>query len=92
MVSEKFWLNDIKELISDKKYMKILPKCDGSMTKIEQVNAITRLCMYFIILIFLIDKDSGYNLVCLPIALITVGVVVVGFVEIVVVGFVGVVV
>ena len=74
-MTEKFWLNDIKELYIKNQFIKFIPKCDGSMTKVEQINAITRLSLYLIVLIFIFDTDRNYNLLCLPLALITIGVV-----------------
>ena len=74
MNREKFWLDDIRELYQNNKYTKIFPTC-RNMTKTEQINAITRLCLYSILLIALLDDDYYNNFICVPIILITIGVV-----------------
>ena len=50
-MSEQFWLNDLKVLFVNNKYLKIIP--NTTMSKIEQINAITRLSFYIIILILI---------------------------------------
>lgn len=56
-----FWLDDINVLYKDKGYIQIVPV--QNMTKIEQLNAITRFCLYVIILLFIFDR---YDLLYLP--------------------------
>jgi hypothetical protein len=68
---EKFWMDDIRELVINNKYMKIFPT-GCNLNKIEQLNAITRLCLYLIVGILLFGKKLNINeeLVCLPIIVI----------------------
>jgi hypothetical protein len=59
-----FWLNDITTLYKDKKYLQFIP--NSSMTRIEQLNSITRFCIYLLILFLLFD-DRSDNWILLPI-------------------------
>ena len=59
-----FWLNDITVIYKDKKYLQFIP--NSSMTRIEQLNSITRFCIYLSILFLLFD-DSSDNWILLPI-------------------------
>lgn len=43
-----FWLTDPKILYSDQKYLEFIP--NQNMTRIEQLNSVTRFCIYFLIL------------------------------------------
>lgn len=61
-----FWLDDPTLLYSGENYKKILP--ENGMTRIEQLNAITRFCIYFVILLFLFNKRSTWFYI--PIAII----------------------
>jgi hypothetical protein len=69
---EKFWMDDIKELYQNNNYIKFFPKYE--MTRAGQLNAITRFCIYFILLILAFDKNE--NWLYLPITIIVLGVVV----------------
>lgn len=53
-----FWSNDPTVLYKDKNYLEFFPTSE--MTRIEQLNAITRFCIYFIILIYLFGKSEGW--------------------------------
>lgn len=53
-----FWLDDISVLYKDNNYLAFFPITD--MTRIEQLNSLTRFCIYYTILIFLFGKDSEY--------------------------------
>jgi hypothetical protein len=64
--NEKFWMDDIRELYQNNNYLKFVPKYE--MTRTEQLNAITRLCLYFIILILLFDQSEEW--LYLPITII----------------------
>ncbi len=55
---EKFWMDDLRELYQNRNYLKFFPRYE--MTRSEQLNAITRFCMYFIILILLFDKNEDW--------------------------------
>jgi hypothetical protein len=54
--NEIFWINDPMILIYN--YLKFVPI--PSMTKIEQLNAITLFCIYAIILMLLLKKETNY--------------------------------
>jgi Family of unknown function (DUF5762) len=53
-----FWLDDPSVLYSDDNYKKILP--ENGMTRVEQLNAVTRFCIYFLILLLIFNKDSTW--------------------------------
>lgn len=55
---EQFWMDDVKELFKDKKYFKFFPKYE--MTRTEQLNAITRFLIYFILLVLLFGKSDTW--------------------------------
>ena len=63
---EKFWMDDLRELYQNNNYLKFFPRYE--MTRTEQLNAITRFCLYFIILIILFDKNEDW--LYLPITVI----------------------
>lgn len=52
---EIFWMDDIKQLYIDNKYLNFYPKFES--TRVEQLNAITRFCIYFIIISLIFNKD-----------------------------------
>jgi hypothetical protein len=68
IIPEHFWLEDFTELYKNNKYMKIIPNFD--MTKVEQMNSFTRLCIYLIIVALVIDYGDIW--VYLPIICIVV--------------------
>ncbi len=53
-----FWMNDITVLFRDKNYLKFVPITD--MTRVEQLNSITRFFIYLFILMCLFDKTDEY--------------------------------
>lgn len=53
-----FWLDDPKILFTDDNFKKILP--ENGMTRVEQLNAVTRFCIYFIILLLLFNRSSTW--------------------------------
>ena len=55
---EKFWMDDLRELYQNSNYLKFFPKYE--MTRAEQLNAITRFCLYFILLIIIFDKNEDW--------------------------------
>lgn len=61
-----FWLDDPQILFTNGNYSKIIPTV--SMTKIEQLNAVTRLSIYFII--FCLLFGLGATWICLALSLI----------------------
>lgn len=63
---EKFWLDDPKELYQNDHYTKFIPKYE--MTRNEQLNAITRFCIYAIIIIIIFTY--GVSFVFIPIVLL----------------------
>lgn len=56
--SDKFWLEDPKILFRDQRYYVIFPT--RSMSKIEILNALTRFCLYLIILFMLFSTSRSY--------------------------------
>lgn len=62
-----FWLDDISILYKNKNYLNFIPT--SSMSRIEQLNSITRFCIYLLIIILLFD-DSSDNWILLPITVI----------------------
>jgi hypothetical protein len=52
----KFWTSDPYVLINNKKYLEFLPKLN--MTRAEQLNAITRFCIYTLILALILNKNE----------------------------------
>jgi hypothetical protein len=69
---EEFWMNDVRELYQNNNYIKFFPKYE--MTRVEQINAITRFCIYFILLILAFDKNEDW--LYLPITIIVLGVII----------------
>ena len=63
---EEFWMDDYKELYQNGNYIRFFPKYKTS--RIEQLNAITRFCMYLILLILMFNKNEQW--LYLPITLI----------------------
>jgi hypothetical protein len=53
-----FWLDDIKVLYHDNNYVHFIP--EYSMTRVEQLNAITRFCIYAIILLYIFKKNNTW--------------------------------
>lgn len=53
-----FWMNDITILFVDENYIKFVPTIE--MTRVEQLNAITRFFLYLIILLFMFDKTDEF--------------------------------
>ena len=52
---EPFWLDDYKVLYKNNNYIRFVPK--ASMTKIQQLNAITRFSIYCFVLILLFEEE-----------------------------------
>jgi hypothetical protein len=50
-----FWLDNIEILYKDNQYLNFIPS--QSMTKVEQLNSITRFCIYYIVLLLLFNKS-----------------------------------
>jgi hypothetical protein len=55
---EQFWLNNYKVLYDNNNYTKFIPS--KSMTKIQQLNALSRFSIYAFILIILFDDDEKW--------------------------------
>ncbi len=51
-----FWLDDYTILYKDGSYLDFIPR--ETMTRVEQLNAISRFTLYYIILIFLFNNDE----------------------------------
>lgn len=54
----KFWIEQPTVLYTDGNYVKVFPT--GNMSKVEQLNAITRMCIYVFILLYLTVDDSRW--------------------------------
>ena len=54
-----FWTNNFKILYNNENYLNFLP--NKSMSRFEQLNAITRFCLYLIILCLLFYSLFRYN-------------------------------
>jgi L-asparagine transporter-like permease len=52
-----FWLDDPSVLYKNGNYIKILPEV--GMSRVDQLNAVTRFCIYFIILLLLFRPDQA---------------------------------
>jgi hypothetical protein len=61
--TEYFWLDDPTELIKNDNYTKFMPKHE--MTRTQQLNAISRLFIYFLIILLLFYRKEEY--ICIPI-------------------------
>ena len=53
-----FWLNDISVLFSNAGYIKFIPTND--MTRVEQLNALSRFFMYMIIILFMLSESDEW--------------------------------
>ena len=58
MKSENFWINDISILYKNYNFSKLVPSSD--MTKYENLNAITRLCIWIILILLVLDRTSNW--------------------------------
>lgn len=67
---DQFWLDDLKVLYNDNNYIKFIPQ--ASMTKIQQLNAITRFSIYAFILIMIFENNERWLYV--PIFLIIISI------------------
>jgi hypothetical protein len=56
-----FWLNDITILYKNGAYANFVPT--KNMTRVEQLNALTRFCFYLIIVLFIFDKTDEWMFV-----------------------------
>jgi hypothetical protein len=65
-MENKFWIENPYILFTNDNYLKFFPST--GMTRIQQLNAITRLCLYYILLLLLLGKNSTY--IMLPILII----------------------
>jgi len=61
-----FWINDPTVLFSDGKYLSFIPT--SNMTRVEQINAVTRFCIYFLLLALILGKSELW--IQLPIIII----------------------
>src|ERR1700744_1107544 len=65
-----FWLNNPAVLYENENYTKFVPSSD--MTRVEQLNAITRFCIYSIILLFIFNKDNTWFYIPFVILILTI--------------------
>jgi len=64
---DDFWMNNFNILYKDGKYTHFFPKYN--MSRNEQLNAITRFCIYFILIIVMFQRHQDW--LYLPITMIT---------------------
>lgn len=64
-----FWINDISVLYQNEQYLNFIPTI--KMSRIEQLNAITRLCIYCLILASLFQCSSLYFKIPLIVIFVT---------------------
>lgn len=57
-MERKFWLENPNVLFNNNNYLKFFPTYQ--MSKVEQLNAITRLCIYYILLLLILGKNKVY--------------------------------
>ncbi|AYV82178.1 MAG: hypothetical protein Homavirus13_7 [Homavirus sp.] len=55
---ENFWMNDFSELYKNNNFMKFFPTYNSTRT--EQLNALTRFLIYFMILALIFNKSDGW--------------------------------
>lgn len=67
---ESFWLDDPTEIYKNNNYTRFIPKYE--MTRNQQLNAVTRFCIYMIILILAFNK--GEYILILPIAVLIIAI------------------
>ena len=65
-----FWLDNPTVLYKNGNYIKILP--EAGMTRIEQLNAVTRFCIYYIIILLLFEKSGAWIYIPLVIIILIV--------------------
>src|SRR5579862_3704531 len=66
IMSDRFWIDDPAVLYKGGRYILIIPSTE--MTRVEQLNAITRLCIYIIIIMLLFGILGSWLI--LPLAVI----------------------
>jgi hypothetical protein len=66
-----FWLNDLSVLTRDNNFMKFIPTRE--MTRVEQLNSISLLCAYSIIIFAFLNKSEKYYYI--PIMIIVVSII-----------------
>jgi hypothetical protein len=53
-----FWLTNPKVLYDDQKYLEFIPT--SGMTRVEQLNSLTRFCIYFLVLALVTKKSDAW--------------------------------
>lgn len=53
-----FWMNDITVLYTNNNFIKFVPTSD--MTRVEQLNALTRFFLYLLVILFMFDKTDEF--------------------------------
>lgn len=53
-----FWMNDLTVLFRDQQYIKFVPTKD--MTRVEQLNAMTRFCIYLFLIFVLFERTDEW--------------------------------
>ena len=57
-IKEKFWMDDFTELYKNNNFVKFFPQYESS--RVEQLNAITRFFIYFIIMSLIFNKSDEW--------------------------------
>lgn len=65
-----FWFDDITVLYKNNKYLEFFP--NKNMTKVEQLNSITRLAIYFILIMIIFNKDDKWIIMAVVVICITI--------------------
>lgn len=66
----KFWLDDPRELYVNNNYLLFIPRYE--MTRIQQSNAISRLCFYMILLILIFGKGEIFLFIPITILILVI--------------------
>ncbi len=67
---DDFWLDDPKQLYLNDNYLSFIPRYE--MTKNQQSNAISRLCLYMILLILIFNKGEIYLFIPITILILVI--------------------
>lgn len=70
MEIEQFWLDNYKVLYKNNNYVKFVPM--PTMTKIQQLNAITRFSIYFFILLMVFEQKNDWLFIPIFLIILTV--------------------
>jgi len=66
-----FWLDNLKVLYKNDNYLSIIPSKEN--TYVENLNAITRICIYYMIILFLFQMNIEYYYISLILIIFMIG-------------------